>query len=63
MPRSVAPMLATGCRRSVLTQGWIFEPKWDDGYRGVCFLRDGVVRFQLEKRKGSDASVFHALLN
>ena len=24
--------------------GWLFEPKWD-GYRAICFLHDGVLRF------------------
>lgn len=30
--------------------GWIFEPKWD-GYRALCFLKDGKVRFILRNRR------------
>lgn len=44
MPTSVAPMLATAAGAPFSRAGWIFEPKWD-GYRAICFLQDGVVRF------------------
>jgi bifunctional non-homologous end joining protein LigD len=29
---------------------WIFEPKWD-GYRAICFLENGSVRFVSKNRK------------
>jgi bifunctional non-homologous end joining protein LigD len=44
MPASVFPMLATKIGAPFSRPGWLFEPKWD-GYRAVCFLRDGAVRF------------------
>jgi bifunctional non-homologous end joining protein LigD len=44
MPISVTPMLATKVGVPFSRAGWLFEPKWD-GYRAVCFLRDGDVRF------------------
>jgi bifunctional non-homologous end joining protein LigD len=42
MPMSVTPMLATKVGAPFSRAGWLFEPKWD-GYRAVCFLRDGEV--------------------
>ena len=44
MPTSVFPMLATKVGAPFSRPGWLFEPKWD-GYRALCFLRNGVVRF------------------
>jgi ATP-dependent DNA ligase len=44
MPTSVVPMLATKIGSPFSREGWLFEPKWD-GYRAICFLRDGQVRF------------------
>jgi bifunctional non-homologous end joining protein LigD len=44
MPSSVVPMLATKIGTPFSRKGWLFEPKWD-GYRAICFLRDGQVRF------------------
>jgi bifunctional non-homologous end joining protein LigD len=44
MPTSVVPMLATKVGAPFSRAGWLFEPKWD-GYRAICFLRDGQVRF------------------
>src|SRR5258708_35554793 len=44
MPTSVQPMLATKTGAPFSRSGWIFEPKWD-GYRAICFFRDGQVRF------------------
>jgi bifunctional non-homologous end joining protein LigD len=44
MPTSVQPMLATKVGSPFSRPGWIFEPKWD-GYRAICFFRDGEVRF------------------
>ena len=37
-------MLASKMGAPFSRAGWIFEPKWD-GYRAICFLCDGVVRF------------------
>jgi bifunctional non-homologous end joining protein LigD len=37
-------MLATKVGAPFSRPGWIFEPKWD-GYRAICYLRGGVVRF------------------
>jgi len=37
-------MLATKVGALFSREGWLFEPKWD-GYRAICFLRDGQVRF------------------
>src|SRR4030095_5318802 len=44
MPTFVVPMLATKIGAPFSRPGWIFEPKWD-GYRAICFLQDGVLRF------------------
>jgi bifunctional non-homologous end joining protein LigD len=44
MPTSVLPMLATKVGAPFSRAGWLFEPKWD-GYRAICFFRDGHVRF------------------
>src|SRR6266481_7391861 len=44
MPTSVLPMLATKVVAPFSRVGWLFEPKWD-GYRAICFLRHGQVRF------------------
>jgi bifunctional non-homologous end joining protein LigD len=44
MPTSVLPMLATTVGAPFSRAGWLFEPKWD-GYRAICFFRDGQVRF------------------
>jgi bifunctional non-homologous end joining protein LigD len=44
MPTSVLPMLATKVGAPFSREGWLFEPKWD-GYRAICFFRDGQVRF------------------
>jgi bifunctional non-homologous end joining protein LigD len=37
-------MLATKVGAAFSRAGWLFEPKWD-GYRAICFFRDGQVRF------------------
>jgi bifunctional non-homologous end joining protein LigD len=44
MPTSALPMLATKVGSPFSRAGWLFEPKWD-GYRAICFFRDGQVRF------------------
>src|SRR5258708_26074274 len=48
MPKVVSPMLATLAQKPFSGDGWLFEPKWD-GYRGLCFLRKGQVRFDSRK--------------
>ncbi|HEY9501392.1 MAG TPA: hypothetical protein VIR01_07190 [Pyrinomonadaceae bacterium] len=37
-------MLATRVGAPFSRPVWLFEPKWD-GYRALCFLQNGVVRF------------------
>jgi bifunctional non-homologous end joining protein LigD len=44
MPTSALPMLATKIGAPFSRTGWLFEPKWD-GYRAICFFRDGQARF------------------
>src|SRR4030095_1592546 len=44
MPTSVVPMLATKVGAPFTRPGWLFEPKWD-GYRAICFLQKGQIRF------------------
>ena len=43
-------MLATKVGAPFSREGWLFEPKWD-GYRAVCFLRDGQVRFMSRNQR------------
>ena len=44
MPKTIEPMQPTLYRRAFSSRNWLFEPKWD-GFRGICFLEKGVVRF------------------
>jgi bifunctional non-homologous end joining protein LigD len=44
MPSSVQPMLPTAVKLPFSDPQWLFEPKWD-GYRALCFLKNGKVRF------------------
>lgn len=44
MPSAVDPMLPTPVKLPFSDPQWLFEPKWD-GYRALCFLKDGKVRF------------------
>ncbi len=44
MPASVEPMLPTPVKLPFSDPAWLFEPKWD-GFRALCFLKDGKVRF------------------
>lgn len=37
-------MLPTPVKLPFSDPAWLFEPKWD-GYRALCFLKDGKVRF------------------
>ena len=49
-PAIVQPMLPTLVKAPFSNPDWIFEPKWD-GYRAVCFLENGSVRFASKNRK------------
>jgi bifunctional non-homologous end joining protein LigD len=44
MPSMIKPMLATLVDEPFSDPDWIFETKWD-GYRSVCFLKNGKARF------------------
>src|ERR1043165_4508073 len=44
MPAIIKPMLATLVDERFSDPEWIFETKWD-GYRSVCFLKNGKARF------------------
>jgi bifunctional non-homologous end joining protein LigD len=44
MPTIIKPMLATLVDAPFSNPDWIFETKWD-GFRSVCFVRDGQARF------------------
>ena len=44
MPKTIQPMQPKLCRRAFSSREWLFEPKWD-GFRAICFLEKGVVRF------------------
>jgi bifunctional non-homologous end joining protein LigD len=44
MPAVIKPMLATLVDDPFSDAEWIFETKWD-GFRSVCFIRDGKARF------------------
>jgi bifunctional non-homologous end joining protein LigD len=49
MPAFVEPMRPTPIKLPFSDSQWLFEPKWD-GYRAVCFLHDGKVRFLSRSR-------------
>jgi bifunctional non-homologous end joining protein LigD len=46
----VVPMQPTLARQPFSNPDWLFEPKWD-GYRAICFLQDGKVRFVSKNNK------------
>ena len=50
MPSVVEPMAPTLSRQPFSNPDWLFEPKWD-GFRAICFLQDGGVRFVSRNRK------------
>ena len=50
MPSIVEPMVPTLSKQPFSNPDWLFEPKWD-GYRAICFLENGVVRFVSRNRK------------
>jgi bifunctional non-homologous end joining protein LigD len=43
-------MLPTPVKLPFSDPQWLFEPKWD-GYRALCFLKDGKVRFISRNRR------------
>src|ERR1700682_1392538 len=45
IPKTISPMLATLVDKPFSRADWLFELKWD-GYRGVCFIEKGEIRFQ-----------------
>jgi bifunctional non-homologous end joining protein LigD len=49
MFRQVEPMLPTLVQKPFSSQQWLFEPKWD-GWRAICFIRDGEPHFISRKR-------------
>lgn len=46
----VQPMLPALTQTPFSNPDWIFEPKWD-GYRAICFVDNGMVRFVSKNRK------------
>jgi bifunctional non-homologous end joining protein LigD len=46
----VQPMLPTLVKAPFSNPDWIFEPKWD-GYRAICFIENGSVRFASKNHK------------
>lgn len=58
-PSVVQPMLPTLVKAPFSNPDWIFEPKWD-GYRAICFLRDGEVRL-VSRRRNDLTAKFPAL--
>src|SRR5688572_8630614 len=49
MLRQFQPMLPTLVQKPFSNQLWLFEPKWD-GWRAMCFLRDGEAEFVSRRR-------------
>jgi len=49
-PAIVQPMLPTLVELPFSNPDWLFEPKWD-GFRAICFLENGSVRFVSKNRK------------
>ena len=50
MPATLEPMLPTSVKLPFSDPQWLFEPKWD-GFRALCFLKDGNVRFLSRKQR------------
>ncbi len=49
MPSRLEPMLPTLVQKPFSDHAWLYEPKWD-GWRALCFLRDGEARFISRKQ-------------
>lgn len=58
-PSAVEPMLPTLVKAPFSNPDWVFEPKWD-GYRAICFVRDGDVRL-VSKRRNDLTAKFPSL--
>jgi bifunctional non-homologous end joining protein LigD len=54
MPSAIHPMLATLVDNPFDDEQWLYEVKWD-GYRAVCFLKDGAAR--LVSRNQNDLTI------
>jgi len=52
MPASLDPMLPMLVNKPFSDTGWLYEPKWD-GWRTLCFLRDG--KAELVSRKAEES--------
>ena len=50
MPSVVEPMQPTLAKLPFSNPNWLFEQKWD-GYRAICYVHDGQVRFISRNRK------------
>jgi len=50
MPSVLDSMLATLAKQPFSNPAWLFEPKWD-GFRALCFLQNGGVRFVSRNRR------------
>lgn len=59
IPLIVEPMLPTLVKYPFSNPDWLFEPKWD-GFRAICFLESGSVRF-VSRNKKSLTARFSAL--
>jgi bifunctional non-homologous end joining protein LigD len=53
MPRSLEPMLPSLVSKPFSKSDWLFEPKWD-GWRTLCFLRDGKTHLVSRRRNSLD---------
>jgi bifunctional non-homologous end joining protein LigD len=54
MPSVVEPMQPTLSNQPFSNPEWLFEAKWD-GYRAICFLQNGAVRFVSRNRRNLNA--------
>jgi bifunctional non-homologous end joining protein LigD len=54
MPDQIQPMLATLATKLPEGSNWIYEIKWD-GFRGICFLRNGKLRVVSRNGRSFDA--------
>ncbi|MFN2514254.1 MAG: hypothetical protein ABR568_22930 [Pyrinomonadaceae bacterium] len=52
MPSVVELMQPTLARQPFSNAAWLFEPKWD-GWRAVCYLHEGKVRFVSKNKRPS----------
>jgi len=52
-PSLVEPMLPMLVNKTFSDSGWLFEPTWD-GWRMLCFVRDGKAEVVSRKRNSLD---------